>query len=76
MVVHRLDASTMTVSEERKNFLHNYKQIIYLVIVSLVLGFLCGQEGSVQTGVVIYPTDIDNPIPNSFTPQVPPVTIY
>ena len=66
----------MTFSEKRKNFLHNYKQIIYfLVIVSLVLGFLCYQEGSVQPGVVIYPVDINDPVPSSFTPQVSPVTI-
>ena len=69
----------MTVSVERNTFLHNYKQKIYfLVIVTLVLlvmSFLCDHEGSSQTGVVIYTTDIEDPDSSSFTPQVSPVII-
>ena len=59
----------------KKIFLYNYKQIIcFLAIVSLVLfvtDFMHDYEGSFQTGL----TDIEDPDPSSFTPQVSPVII-
>ena len=62
----------MTVSEERKSF---YKRIKYFLaiasLVLVVLGFMHDHEGSFQTGL----TDIEDPDPSLFTPQVSPVII-